>query len=272
MTAKDSAEVTDGVRINKALAQLGLGSRREVERWIRAGRLSVNGQEAVLGQRLVATDQVELDGKPVELNLEPPASHVIMYNKPVGQVCTRSDPEGRTTVFSKLPDPPSGRWISVGRLDINTSGLLLFTNNGDLANKLMHPSTQVEREYAVRVLGDLSAEAMQKLLKGVELEDGMARFSDIQAGGGEGANQWYYVVLLEGRQREVRRLFEAVGSRVSRLIRVRYGNVIMERNMGAGRTKALTDAQLSGLHKVAKGPVQRRPRKPRHPRKDRDAG
>ncbi|MFK7887267.1 MAG: pseudouridine synthase [Gammaproteobacteria bacterium] len=262
--------MTDGVRINKALAQSGVASRREVERLINAGRITVNGKEAVLGQRLVATDEVELDEKPIELKLEASGGHVIMYNKPVGQVCTRSDPEGRTTVFSKLPEPPSGRWISVGRLDINTSGLLLFTTDGDLANRLMHPSSQVEREYAVRVLGDLSAESMQILLKGVELDDGMARFTDIQAGGGEGANQWYYVVLTEGRQREVRRLFEAVGSRVSRLIRVRYGNVIMERDMGAGRTRPLTDSQMSGLHKAAKGPTQRRPRKPRHPRKKHD--
>jgi 23S rRNA pseudouridine2605 synthase len=245
--------MTEGVRIQKALAQSGHGSRREVERWIRAGRLSVNGEPAVLGQRVGPDDKVALDGEPVELaSEEDQACHVIMYNKPVGEVCTRSDPERRPTVFSKLPAPPSGRWIGVGRLDVNTSGLLLFTTDGELANHLMHPSSQVEREYAVRVLGELDGEALQRLQEGVELEDGMARFSDVQTGRGEGANRWYYVVLMEGRQREVRRLFEAVGSRVSRLIRVRYGNVILERNMRTGRCVDLNADQIAGLKKLAR--------------------
>ncbi|MFK8016835.1 MAG: pseudouridine synthase [Gammaproteobacteria bacterium] len=244
--------MSDGVRINKALAQAGLGSRREVERWIRAERLMVNGELAVLGQRLQPTDVIKLDDKTLDLELKSEdVCHVLLYNKPVGEVCTRSDPEGRTTVFSKLPDPPSGRWIGVGRLDINTSGLLMFTTDGDLANRLMHPSSQVEREYAVRVLGELNAESLSKLLEGVKLEDGMARFSDVQAGEGEGANRWYYVVLMEGRQREVRRLFEAVGSRVSRLIRVRYGNVILERNHRQGRSVEANANQIAGLQKLA---------------------
>lgn len=250
--------MTDGVRINKALAQAGLGSRREVERWIRAGRLSVNGEMAELGQRVVGTDRIELDGEVIEARVDADATHVIMYHKPAGEVCTRSDPSGRPTVFDKLPDAPSGRWIGVGRLDLNTSGLLLFTTDGDLANKLMHPSSQVEREYAVRILGDLSGEAIQRLMTGVMLDDGPARFTDVQAGGGEGANRWYYVVLMEGRQREVRRLFEAEGHKVSRLIRVRYGNVILERNLKAGRSQPLSDQQLSGLKKLVAGPRRRR--------------
>ena len=243
--------MTEDVRINKALAQSGLGSRREVERWIRAGRLSVNGKLAELGQRVGSEDKLELDGQALELTLDDNSCYMLMYNKPVGEVCTRSDPEGRTTVFSKLPKPVSGRWIGVGRLDINTSGLLLFTTDGDLANRLMHPSSQVEREYAVRVLGDLKGESMKQLLEGVELEDGVAKFSDIQRGRGEGANRWYYVVLMEGRQREVRRLFEAVGAKVSRLIRVRYGNVILERDLRQGRSTELLADQSSGLKKLA---------------------
>lgn len=252
--------MADGVRINKALAQAGLGSRREVERWIRAGRLTVNGAPAELGQRVEASDKIQLDGEAVEARVEPDATHAIMYHKPVGQVCTRSDPSRRPTVFDALPEAPSGRWIGVGRLDLNTSGLILFTTDGELANRLMHPSSEIEREYAVRILGDLSGESIQRLMTGVELDDGPARFSDVQAGGGEGANRWYYVVLMEGRQREVRRLFEAVGHKVSRLIRVRYGNIILERDLKLGRSRPLTEQQLSGLKKLTtRGPRRGKP-------------
>ena len=248
----------DGVRINKALAQAGLASRREVERWIRAGRLTVNGEAASLGQRITHDDRILLDGEPVEARVDPPAAHAIMYHKPVGQVCTRTDPQKRPTVFEALPEAPSGRWIGVGRLDLNTSGLLLFTTDGELAHRLMHPSSQVEREYAVRILGDLSGESIQRLMTGVMLDDGPARFSDLQPGGGEGANRWYYVVLMEGRQREVRRLFEAEGHKVSRLVRVRYGNVILERDLKPGQSRPLTEQQSAGLRKLTHKATRRR--------------
>lgn len=255
--------MTEGVRINKALAQAGVGSRRQVERWIRAGRLTVNQVPAELGQRITADDHVELDGTAISMADEPAAPQIIMYHKPAGEVCTRSDPEGRPTVFERLPKLETGRWIGVGRLDINTSGLLLFTTDGELANRLMHPSSRIEREYAVRAFGDLSGESIAKLTEGVELEDGFARFTDVQPGGGEGANRWYYVVLLEGRQREVRRLFEAVGHKVSRLIRVRFGNVILERDLRLGKTEPLSDQQTSELRKLVANAAGKRRRPPR---------
>lgn len=258
--------MSDGVRINKALAQAGVGSRRAVEQLIREGRVRINDAPATLGQRVAETDRVTVDGEPVEIAAEPPAREVLVYHKPVGEVSTRSDPEGRRTVFDALPAPKAGRWIGVGRLDINTSGLLLFTTDGDLANRLMHPSAQVEREYAVRVLGDVSAEALNRLLNGVELADGVARFSDIQPGGGEGANRWYYVVLMEGRQREVRRLWEAVGVKVSRLVRVRYGNVILPRSMKPGASEPLDDAEVAALDRLARPQRLAKKKRRRHPR------
>ena len=227
---------------------MGFGSRREIERWIEQGRIKINGKACALGDRVKPGDWVHVDGKRIIVREDKPtATRVIMYHKPEGQVCTRSDPEGRPTVFDHLPKAGRARWISIGRLDINTSGLLLFTTNGELANRLMHPSNQVEREYAVRVSGEVTRENIRQLLTGVELEDGPAHFDDIQDGGGEGYNHWYYVVIREGRKREVRRLWEAVGARVSRLIRVRYGNIIMPKSLRKGRIKALDHSEIKQL-------------------------
>ncbi len=237
-----------GTRINKALARAGCGSRREVEVWIREGRVTVNGQPAQLGQRVTATDKVRVDGKAVDIG-GGQARCVLMYNKPVGELCTRKDPEGRATVFDSLPPVAEGRWISVGRLDINTSGLLLFTTDGELANRLMHPSYQIEREYAVRVLGEVTPDMLGRLTRGVKLEDGMARFKRVAEGGGSGANRWYNVVLTEGRQREVRRLWEALGLKVSRLIRTRFANVRLPRDLRPGQHRDLAPAQTEALAK-----------------------
>ncbi len=211
-------------RIQKVLARGGLGSRREIEGWITEGRVKINGSTAKLGDRLSPGDLLYLNGRPViweKFALQP--TRVLVYHKPVGQVVSRKDPQGRPSVFSRMPKLLVGRWISVGRLDINTSGLLLLTNNGELANRLMHPASTIDREYAVRVLGDVSDAVIQQLKEGIELEDGKANFSDIKHTGGEGANKWYHVTVLEGRNRLVRRLWEAVGVTVSRLMRVRYG-------------------------------------------------
>ncbi|HEB59263.1 MAG TPA: pseudouridine synthase, partial [Gammaproteobacteria bacterium] len=214
-------------KIHKVLARAGYGSRREIEGWLREGRIRVNGQVATLGDRIRGDERIQLNGRPLRLRQVVPRT--IIYHKPVGEVCTRKDPEGRPTIFEHIPRPAAGRWISVGRLDLNTSGLLLLTTDGELANRLMHPSSEVEREYAVRVLGPLSEESLQQLREGVMLEDGEAHFHAIRHAGGEGRNQWYHVVLREGRFREVRRLFEAVGATVSRLMRVRYGPIAMPR-------------------------------------------
>ena len=206
------------VRIQKALADAGLGSRREIEGWIRDGRVRVNGKLAKLGDRITPADHVRIDGKEVKRrSARATERRVIAYNKPAGELVTRQDPEGRPTVFARLPRLESGRWIAIGRLDINTSGLLLLTNDGELANRLMHPSREVEREYAVRILGEVSEEALIRLTHGIELEDGPARFEEIVESGGESANRWFHVLLREGRNREVRRLWEAAGCRVSRL-------------------------------------------------------
>ncbi|HEX6297830.1 MAG TPA: pseudouridine synthase [Burkholderiales bacterium] len=224
-----------GERIQKLLAATGLGSRRAIEQWIRAGRVTVDGKLAELGQRALPGQQIAVDGKPVTVQHHP-VGRVLLYHKPVGELVTRSDPEGRPTVFSRLPP---GRWVAVGRLDINTSGLLLFTDSGELANRLMHPRYEVEREYAVRVQGNID---LQRLRGGVLLEDGEAAFNRIEAAdsrGCPGTNRWYRVVLREGRNREVRRLFEAVGARVSRLIRVRYGAVALPRDLAAGAWREL---------------------------------
>lgn len=242
-----AAPADDSVRINKALAQAGFGSRRTVEQWIRAGRLQVNGEPAELGQKVVPQDTILLDGKALELPVVAGETQVILYNKPIGQVTTRRDPEGRPTVFDKLPAPTAGRWVSVGRLDINTAGLLLFTTDGELANYLMHPSSEIEREYSVRVLGEVDGSHLEQLLKGVQLEDGMARFSSVTPGGGTGANRWYKVVLKEGRQREVRRLWEALGLKVSRLIRTRYGSVRLPRELNPGSWQELGAQQIREL-------------------------
>jgi 23S rRNA pseudouridine2605 synthase len=242
----------EGVRLQKALADAGLGSRREIEGWIRDGRVRVNGKPAKLGDRITPADHVRVDGKEVKRR---PARkfelRVIVYNKPEGELVTRHDPEGRATVFRRLPRLEAGRWIAVGRLDINTSGLLLLTNDGELANRLMHPSRQVEREYAVRILGDVPEEALVRLTHGIELEDGPARFEEIVESGGEGVNRWFHVLLREGRNREVRRMWEAAGCRVSRLMRVRFGNVILGPRVFTGRWRDLTGEELAALLELA---------------------
>jgi 23S rRNA pseudouridine2605 synthase len=221
---------------------MGFGSRREIERWIEQGRIQVNGKPCALGETVDPGDWIHVDGKRIIVReAEQAKTRVIMYHKPVGEVCTRNDPEGRPTVFDHLPKAGRARWISIGRLDINTSGLLLFTTNGELANRLMHPSQQIEREYAVRVNGEVSRDTLRQLTTEVTLEDGPAHFDDIQDGGGEGYNHWYYVVIREGRKREVRRLWEAFDIRVSRLIRVRYGSIILPRSLRKGRAKELDE-------------------------------
>lgn len=218
-------------RAQKALAKLGFGSRREIERWIEQGAVKVNGKKIELGAKLVEGDRVQLNNRSVIINSKQDQTRVILYNKPEGEICTRNDPEGRKSVFKNLPKIKSGRWINIGRLDINTSGLLLFTNNGELANRMMHPSYEIEREYAVRVNGHVSNDVLEKLQKNVELEDGNAHFESIEDGGGQGKNHWYHVVLKEGRNREVRRLWDAVDCQVSRLIRIRYGIFTLPRNL-----------------------------------------
>jgi len=218
--------MSEGARLQKALADLGLGSRREIETWIEAGRIAVNGRAAVLGQRLARGDRVSIDGKPVRLQAAAPAAmRVIVYNKPEGEICSRRDPEGRPTVFAALPRLRDARWVIVGRLDLNTSGLLLATDSGELANRLMHPGSAVEREYLVRVLGEVDDAMLGRLRAGVLLEDGPAAFDEVRELPGEGSNRWFSVVLREGRNREVRRLWESQGCRVSRLKRVRFGPV-----------------------------------------------
>jgi 23S rRNA pseudouridine2605 synthase len=232
-----------GERLQKLLAAAGFGSRREIETWIEAGRVAVSGKISKLGDRARPSDAITLDGKTLTLSAASKV-RVLLYNKPVGELVTRSDPEGRPTVFGRLPP---GRWVAVGRLDFNTSGLLLVTDSGELANRLMHPRYELEREYAVRVRGEPD---LQKLRAGITLEDGPAAFERIEPAPGrssEGANRWYRVVLREGRNREVRRLFEAVGAQVSRLIRVRYGTVELPPDLAAGAWRELAPERVSGL-------------------------
>lgn len=236
-------------RIQKLLAQAGYGSRREIERWIESGEILVNNQVAELGQQISATDKVVLRGKLLHLESRLRATpKVLLYHKKAGEVCTRNDPEGRPTVFDNLPHLRQGRWVMIGRLDVNTDGLLLFTTDGELANRLMHPSSEVEREYASRVLGEVDAEMLHRLQTGVELEDGPAHFLRIHDAGGEGANHWYHVVLAEGRNREVRRLWESQGVRISRLIRVRYGNISLPRYLRSGYHEELEVRAIRKLY------------------------
>ncbi|MGN6451719.1 MAG: pseudouridine synthase [Steroidobacteraceae bacterium] len=236
------------IRLQKLLAEAGLGSRRTIEDWIRAGRVSVGGRTAQLGERASRTDEVCLDGRRLDLGSEEAAPELLLYYKPVGEVTTRRDPAGRPTVFERLPMPQHGRWISVGRLDVNTAGLLLLTTDGELAHRLMHPSGEVEREYLVRVRGRPGPEAMRALLEGVVLEDGPARFDRIRPeGAGQGAHSSFRVVLHEGRNREVRRLWEAVGFEVSRLLRIRYGPVELPRGMRPGTVRRVDEETLGCL-------------------------
>lgn len=235
-------------KLQKVLARAGLGSRREMETAISAGRVKVNSQVAKLGDRVEARDKVSFDDRLVTLRPEEEVPRrVIMYNKPEGELCTRKDPEGRRTVFDRLPRLKGERWIAIGRLDINTSGLLLFTTDGELANRLMHPSTQVEREYAARVMGEVKREHILAMVDGVMLEDGPARFTDVQEFGGEGINTWFHVVILEGRNREVRRLWESQALTVSRLKRVRYGNIFLDKRARAGEWVELAQDEVDDL-------------------------
>ncbi|MBM69324.1 MAG: 23S rRNA pseudouridylate synthase B [Haliea sp.] len=251
----EAAGTVAGEKLQKVLARTGLGSRREMERWIEEGRVEVEGRRASLGDRVSGRDRISIDGKPLEAA---PAEQTrcIIYHKPTGEVCSRKDPQGRRTVFERLPKLKSGRWISIGRLDFNTSGLLLFTTDGELANALMHPSSNIEREYMVRVMGAVDEDILQRLLDGVMLEDGAARFTDIQDGGGDGINHWYYVVLMEGRNREVRRLWESQGLTVSRLKRVRYGNVFIPSRVKQGQWAELEPKEVKGLYELAHLPVK----------------
>ena len=245
-------------KLQKVLANHGLGSRREMERWIEQGRVSVNGAVATLGDRVDATAQIRVDGHALARQQEIPVCRVLMYNKPEGELCTRVDPEGRSTVFDRLPNISQGRWIAVGRLDINTSGLLLFTNDGELANRLMHPRCKVEREYAARIFGEVSSKSLQALTKGVELEDGLAKFTTIKPrpNDDESVNQWFNVTLEEGRNREVRRLWETQDCQVSRLIRVRYGPIELQKRLPQGAWVELPLSDVNALRGLVQLPQE----------------
>lgn len=241
-------------KLQKVLARAGLGSRRQLEALIEAGRVSIEGKTAQLGERINADTQVNItiDGQPVTLSASTtPVCRVLMYHKPEGELCTRHDPQGRPTVFEQLPTIAHGRWIAVGRLDINTSGLLLFTNDGELANRLMHPAQGIEREYAVRIFGQVDETKLKRLTEGVELEDGPAAFQQIIPGSGEGLNKWFQVTLLEGRNREVRRLWQAVGVQVSRLVRVRYGEIRLPKTLPKAGWNELNLNMVNELRKLA---------------------
>jgi len=237
----------DAPKLHKVLAEAGMGSRRDMEELIVAGRVSVNGEPAHIGQRIMPTDQVRINGKPVKRKLANKPPRVLLYHKPTGEIVSHADPEGRASVFDKLPPMKTAKWLAVGRLDFNTEGLLMLTTSGDLANRFMHPRYSVEREYAVRVVGELAEGMRQKLLHGVELEDGPANFLRIRDGGGEGTNHWYHVALAEGRNREVRRMFEAAGLMVSRLIRTRHGPISLPKGLKRGRYEELEDNQVRAL-------------------------
>ena len=241
----------DAPKLQKVLAQAGVGSRRDIEDMIAKGQITVNDEVAHVGQRISYGDRVAVAGKPIKVRIAPVAPRILAYHKPVGEVVTFNDPEGRPTVFRNLPRLPQGKWQSVGRLDLNTEGLLLFTNSGELANLLMHPRFGVEREYAVRVLGSLSKEQKERLLSGVDVDGQQASFKSIEDGGGEGVNRWYRVVITEGRNREVRKLFETVGLAVSRLIRIRYGTVVLPRGLRRGVYIELGDADVRVIRQLA---------------------
>lgn len=251
-----------GERIQKILADTGAGSRRAMEECIRAGRVMLNGQVVRLGARAQATDQIRLDGRLIPQRAGK-TRFMLLYNKPEGELVTRADPQGRPTVYDRLPVVPEGRWIAVGRLDLNSSGLLLLTNDGGLAQRLMHPRYQLAREYAVRVRGLVTPEKLQQLVQGIKLDDGWGRFEEIVESGGEGINRWFHVVLMAGRKREVRRLWQAVGTEVSRLKRVRYGPIILDSAVRAGQWRELDKPErkslLQAVHYTADGSWGRLP-------------
>ena len=255
-------------RLQKLLAQSGLGSRREMEALIADGRVQINGETALLGQSASPGDRVKLNGRLVNLKFSSRLPRVLIYHKPEGEIVSRDDPERRPSVFTSLPRLSGARWVAVGRLDFNTSGLLLFTTSGELANRLMHPRYNLVREYAVRLLGDVTEEAKGRLLAGIELEDGVAQFASFQEAGGEGANRWYHVSLFEGRNREVRRMFEAVGVTVSRLMRVRYGPFSLPSHLKRGKTLELEAVEVEKLMRdfdmevVTPAKSQGKPRRP----------
>ncbi len=240
-------------RLQKKLASAGFGSRREIERWIAEGRVRIDGRVAQLGDGLTGDERVEVDGRRVRLQAPPP--RLLAYHKNAGEITARRDPEGRPTVFAALPRAVGGRWVAIGRLDLNTSGLLLLTTDGELANRMMHPRYQMERTYAVRVLGGLDETQRQALQEGVVLEDGPARAQRIWEAGGEGANRWYHLVLTEGRQREVRRLIERVGGEVSRLIRIGYGPIMLPPRLRRGRFETVPPEQARACYKAVGLPV-----------------
>ena len=235
-------------RIQKVLANAGYGSRREIEKLINNGKIKVNGKLATIGQCIEEKDQVAINSRPIRLHQQRKKKpKVLAYYKQAGEVCTRRDEKGRETVFKNLPRLRNSRWISIGRLDLNTTGLLLFTTDGELANKLMHPSSEIEREYAVRVFGRVTNENINTLLDGVELEDGFAKFTDIVDSGGKGTNHWYHVVVMEGRNKEVRRLWESQGVQVTRLIRTRFGSYILPRKKRVGQFWRLEEKEIKSL-------------------------
>lgn len=237
-------------RIQKTLARCGLGSRRQIESAIKLGQMTINREPVTLGQKLQVGDKIVWKNRAWQVELEQVLPKVLMYNKPLGLVCTRKDEKGRPTVFDKLPIVKGQKWLNIGRLDINTTGLLLFTTDGDFANHMMHPSANIDREYACRVFGEVNEEIVQNLLAGVELEDGVAKFSDVQAAGGEDStNKWFHVALMEGRNREVRRLWESQGLQVNRLKRVRYGGVFLPKNLRQGQFRELSPKELDILFK-----------------------
>jgi 23S rRNA pseudouridine2605 synthase len=252
--ANDNSE-----KLQKHLAELAYGSRREMERWISAGRVEVNGELAHLGQRVGPADKIKVDGKPVKGN-PTDRSRVLIYNKPSGVICTRHDPEGRPTVFDDLPALKRGRWISVGRLDVQSAGLLIFTNDGALADRMMRPATGLDREYAVRVNGRLGDEELRQLIQGVSIDGELLKFSDLRYFNGRGTNHWYHAVLMEGRNREVRRLFESAELTVSRLKRVRFGPVVLPSVLARGRAAELDYDDLAALYKLLKLPLHAQPR------------
>ncbi|MBT8121107.1 MAG: pseudouridine synthase [Gammaproteobacteria bacterium] len=236
-------------RIQKVLARAGFGSRREIEGWIREGRITVNDHPAELGVSVTEKDRVRIDGRVVSFSADPAQNiRTLIYHKPAGELTTRKDEAGRPTVFDSLPRLRNARWVSIGRLDMNTSGLLLLTTDGELAHRLMHPSYEIEREYAVRILGKVDEYVLNNLIEGVQLEDGLAKFTTIREAGGEGANHWYHVTVHEGRNREVRRLWESQGLKVSRLIRVNFGPIALPANLRAGRFRDLEPAETAALY------------------------